>query len=154
MDQSDDRRTVVQGAALRLLAPREHSRFELERKLADRDHPVDLIALVLDDLAAAGLQSDERFAETYVRSALGRGQGPLKIRAGLRQRGVDDALASSHLGLADDEWQDLAAEVVRKRFGQAPPADRAEWARQARFLAGRGFTSAVAVRVLGDLGAV
>ncbi|MCY3839908.1 MAG: regulatory protein RecX [Gammaproteobacteria bacterium] len=150
MDGVDERRAVVRDAAVRLLARREHSRFELARKLGSRGHPDDLIEEIVRNLTRAGLQSDERFAQVFVRSALGRGQGPLKIRAGLAERGVDSAIASVYFNLDADEWSERAASALRKRFGSTPVENRAEWARRARFLAGRGFSSDVVAKVLGS----
>lgn len=152
MDSADERRTAVREAAVRLLARREHSRLELARKLASRGHPDGLIEEIVGDLARAGLQSDERFAQAFVRSALERGQGPLKIRAGLSQRGVDGDTASAYFELDADEWSERAATALRKRFGSAPVDDRADWARRARFLAGRGYTSDVVAKVLDSSG--
>lgn len=152
MEGVDERRAVVRDAAVRLLARREHSQFELARKLGSRGHPDDLIEETVGSLARAGLQSDDRFAEVFVRSALGRGQGPLKIRAGLTERGIDSDVVSAYFDLDADEWTERAASALRKRFGSAPVENRADWARRARFLAGRGFASGVVARALGPLG--
>jgi regulatory protein len=78
----------VEAAAVRLLARREHSRAELVRKLAARGAPAELADEVLDSLAARRLQSDERYAESLVTSRIGRGQGPVRIRRELAERGV------------------------------------------------------------------
>lgn len=151
MEGVDERRAIIRDAAVRLLARREYSRFELARKLGTRGHPDDLIEEIVGSLTRAGLQSDERFAQAFVRSALGRGQGPLKIRAGLTERGVDSDIASVYFDLDADEWNERAANALRKRFGPAPVENRADWAKRARFLAARGFPSAVAAKVLGSL---
>ena len=135
-----------------LLARREHARRELQRKLAGRGHSPELAESVIADLASAGLQSDERFAEVFVRSAVERGHGPLKIRAGLRERGVDGDVALA--GLGDNDWCDRAVMAVGKRFGQEMARDRADWAKRARFLASRGFPSDVVSRVLGRIDGV
>ena len=148
-DTTGDCRRSIREAALGLLARREHARLELERKLTGRGHAPELVEGVVADLAAAGLQSDDRFAEVFVRSAVNRGHGPLKIRAGLRERGVDGDAPLT--GFGDDEWRDYATMVIGKRFGETPPRDRAEWAKRARFLGARGFSSDVASRVLGRL---
>ena len=151
MDGVDERRAIIRDAAVRLLSRREHSRFELARKLGSRGHPDDLIEEIVGDLANDGLQSDDRFAEAFVRSALGRGQGPLRIRAGLTERGINSDIASTYFDLGTDEWSERAANALRKRFGPAPVENRADWARRARFLGGRGFPSDVAAKVLGSL---
>ena len=153
MNNTDERR-AVRDAAVRLLARREHSRFELARKLGSRGYPDNLTGDIIGALARAGLQSDERFAQAFVRSAMGRGQGPLKIRAGLTERGVDSDIARAYFDLDADEWRERAASALRKRFGSAPAENRADWARRARFLAGRGFPADVAAEVLGSLDGV
>ena len=136
--------------ALGLLARREHSRLELRRKLADDDLAPVTLEGVLDDLAAAGLQSDRRYAESFVRSRIARGQGPVRIRQELRRRGVEAALAEQALEEAEADWTDLLREAHRKRFGDAPPDDRREQARRARFLAQRGFPEAAIRKLLTD----
>lgn len=108
---------------------------------------------MLEELAAQGLQSDRRFAAAFVRSRRDRGQGPLRIEADLRQRGVEAALVESSLDSAgfedgDEEqrqgadWEALARVVRCKRFGDEIPGGFDERARQARFLRSRGFTEA------------
>jgi len=131
----------VRHAAVRLLAMREHSRAELVRKLGRR-YPSETVAQVLDELAAQGLQSDERFAEQYVHSRRNKGYGPLRIRAELAERGVADGLISRELdGFGNSEWQSLMQEVVQRKFGATSPEDRREMARRGRFLTSRGFPS-------------
>jgi regulatory protein len=126
---------------LALLARREHSALELKRKLLQRGYPAGLVEPVLAGLADEGLLSETRYAGEWVRSRIARGQGPVKIRAELQQRGLDDAQVRQALAAADTDWAGLAAEVRRKRFGAALPETLAERARQARFLEARGFTA-------------
>lgn len=135
-------------SAIRLLARREHSSLELRRKLESRGHAAEMVEGVVAEVVANGFQSDARFAESFVRSRLARGQGMLKIRAGLRDRGIDANLVAATLDLDDDEWCRLATGALRKRFGDTPPHDHAEWAKRARFLARRGFSNAIAARVV------
>lgn len=136
---------------IRLLARREHSRRELLRKLAARSFEPQQCHVVLDDLESEGLLSDERFAESFVRSRIESGQGPLKIRADLRERGVDGVIVDQALDLADDDWLGYCRQAWERRFGTAP-GDRREWARQARFLSQRGFSGDTVARVLARVG--
>jgi regulatory protein len=135
-------------AALALLARREHSAFELARKLRSRGFDSSDIDSVLSDLQVTGLLSEERFVEMFVRSRISRGQGPLKIRAELRERGVDDGLVDAFLEETAEYWAVRAEEARVKRFGNGTPADQREWGRQARFLGQRGFEGAVIRRLL------
>ena len=125
--------------ALDLLARREHSRLELRRKLLARSHAQDLVDEALDRLQRERLLDEARFAEQFVRSRAGRGQGPAKMRAQLLERGVGESLIDAALAEAGCDWTALAAAARRKRFGAAPPGAYRERARQARFLKSRGF---------------
>jgi len=124
-----------------LLARREHSRLELERKLGARGFPDAVIAPVLDALEQSGVLATARFTESFIRSRLAKGQGPVRIRAELAERGVAEDQAAQLLRGDDVDWLAAARAVRRKRFGAAPPRDYRERARQARFLQYRGFTA-------------
>lgn len=132
--------------ALRYLAQREHSRAELTRKLAGYGSAEEIDA-VLDRLAEVALQSDARFAGAWVRNRAAR-FGTARLRHDLASRGVDAGLIDAALGdeMADDELE-RARRVWAAKFGQVP-GDAREWARQARFLQGRGFAVAVIRKLL------
>lgn len=134
--------------ALEVLARREHSAWELRRKLNVRGYPSSLIETVLEDLRRENLQSDQRFTESYVRSRVARGFGPYCIAAELKERRIDDTLIADCLKHGIDDWGCRAAEVRRKRFGKALPDSLRERARQLRFLQYRGFTREQANGVL------
>lgn len=142
----------VKGRALRYLAQREHSRAELERKLDRHVQDTDdtsaqaQIAAALDQLAAAGLLSDERAAEAVLGSQ-GRKFGVRRLRQVLQSKGLDADLVSTTLLQARATELERAREVWRRRFG-VPAADAAERAKQMRFLAGRGFDGEVIRRVV------
>jgi len=122
-----------------LLARREHSRLELEHKLTARGFEPTTVAQTLDRLVRDRLLVEDRFVESFVLARARKGQGPVRIRAELAQRGIDDSSVSAGIAEADRDWSALAAEVRIKRFGAAPPADFRERARQAKFLQYRGF---------------
>lgn len=129
----------VEVAAVRLLARREHSAFELRAKLVGRGYPEPRVDAVLADLARRRLLSDARFAEVFVNAHVGRGEGPVKIRAELARRGVAEELIEQALAAAGVDWHRLAAEVRGRRFGPAEPREYRERVRQAQFLQRRGF---------------
>ncbi len=133
-------------AALALLARREHSRRELERKLAERGYAADDVRAALDAASTDGYLSDQRAAAAQLRAGLARGHGPLKIRAKLATAGL--AVPESEAEGEAIDWIARARVVAEKRFGTEPPADRAEWARRARFLAQRGFPEGVIRKAL------
>lgn len=130
----------IHQSALRLLARREHSRFELRRKLQERDYSEELITATLQKLVEQGLLSDARFTECYIRSRVAKGYGPVRIAMELQQRGVSEELLEEFLDLKDDSWLEHAVKVRQKRFGKKMAEDFAEQAREMRFLQYRGFT--------------
>lgn len=123
--------------ALRLLARREYSRADLERKLDLAGYAAGDIAALLDRFEERGWLSDRRFAESWVADHRAK-SGSVKLACELRQHGVADAIIEAVLDGARDSELERAQRVWRKKFA-APPADAAERARQIRFLQGRGF---------------
>lgn len=127
----------LRNRALRCLARREHSRAELAKKLAPHGSPEEIEA-VLDSMVALSLQSDTRMAASWVRSHAAR-FGYARIKHALALKGlsaeiIEDALKSDEI----TSEQERARAVSLAKFAQ-PPADARDWARQARFLASRGF---------------
>ena len=100
-------------------------------------------AVVVELLAALtreGIVSDERYAQNYVAYHASRGQGPIRIAADLRRRGLAAQLIDAALSGGPD-WRALALKVSRAKFGPQPPGSWALKARQARFLLYRGFAA-------------
>ena len=136
----------LKGRALKLLAQREHSRLELQRKLAAHVEEGDDLPAILDELEERGFISEQRVVASVIHSKASR-FGTARLVQELRSKGLDDeAVREAGEQLRDTELQ-RATDLWRKRFG-VPPADLKEKARQLRFMASRGFSSAVASRVL------
>lgn len=125
--------------AVRLLAPREHSRLELRRKLLQRDHAPEIVEEALSRLQEQGLLSDERFVEQYIAMRRKKGYGPVRIRQELRERGINDTMIHEWMDERDGEWLVSMKQVVQKKFSVLVDADYKEQARLARFLEYRGF---------------
>ncbi len=143
----------LKGRALRLLAGREHSRAELERKLAPHEEETGQLARALDELQAKGFISQERVIESVIHRRAAR-FGAARIRQELAGKGLDaQAVSEALAGLQRNELE-RAREVWRRKFGGQAPTDPRERARQGRFLLARGFASEVVRRVLTDQDAV
>lgn len=133
--------------AVGYLSRREHAREELARKLAPHAEDPAEVDTVLDALEKEGWLSTERFAQSLVHRRASR-QGAARIVQELRQHGVDDnQVAELREQLRATEY-DRALEVWKRKF-DAKPEDRAAYAKQARFLASRGFAHDVIRRILG-----
>jgi regulatory protein len=94
---------------------------------------------VLDRLKRNGLQSDERFTETFIEGRISKGQGPIRIRQELQARGIDQALSERCLQVYREQWPSLMRRAHDAKFGPAPAADQKTLAKRARFLEYRGF---------------
>lgn len=142
----------VKGRALGYLARREHSRLELERKLAP--HVADLpdasaqsqIAAALDELTARGLLSEQRVADSVL-SSQGQRFGSRRLKQTLQAKGLPADIVAQTLQQARGTELERAHAVWQRRFG-GPATDAADRARQMRFLAGRGFDTEVIRRVV------
>lgn len=142
----------LKGRALRLLARREHTRRELERKLASYEETPGTLAAALDELQAQGWLNETRAAESLVHRRAGR-LGVARLRQEMLEKGVSRELIEQTLAnlQGNDATSELARarEVWRRRFG-VMPGEAKERARQARFLLARGFSGEVVRRVLGE----
>jgi regulatory protein len=133
----------VKGRALRYLAQREHSRAELQRKLARHaeDGPAgsaaEQIARALDELSTLGLLNEQRVADSILRSQCAR-FGVRRLKQVLQGKGLNAELVSTTLRQAHVTELERARQVWQRKYGQLP-LNAAERARQMRFLAGRGF---------------
>ena len=165
--------------ALGLLAQREHSETELRRKLlrhlqaaaaseaareASRaaetnrepaavdapaaEHVAERVDETVAWLRAHNYLSDTRFVESRIHARATR-YGNLRIRQELAQHGL--ALEAGAAQAFKDSEMDRAREVWRRKFGE-PAADPAARARQARFLAQRGFSPELVSRLLRRVG--
>ncbi len=142
-DEPDEKslQKLAEITAVRLLARREHGVEELRRKLQGKGYPDGVIDFVITKLATRRLVSDERFTSSFVHHHAQRGQGPVRIRAELRQQGIAGEAIESALENTEADWAAQARAVRRRKFGDDLPRSPLERAKQARFLQYRGFSS-------------
>ena len=139
----------LRAKALRMLARREYSRFELERRLAPFIEDPTEISELLDDFERRGWLSESRVVEQVLASR-GRRFGAQRIAHELREKGLSDAaIAGAQMQLKEGELETARA-VWMKKFGVVPVNAR-DKARQMRFLQGRGFGLEVIRRLLRDI---
>lgn len=134
--------------ALRYLARREHSRLELERKLAPHtDDPAEL-EKVLDEMERRGWLSAQRVVEQTLHNRRAR-YGSRRIVRELEDKGIAEALITEAAQQLRVGEVDAAREVWRRKFGTVP-GDARERARQMRFLLGRGFDPEAVNKVVNE----
>ena len=143
MKDAPDTPAELKARALRALARREHSRAELERKLAPFAESVQALEALLDSLISKKQLSDERFAEQRAH-LLSRKYGAAKIRHDLKSKGVADELIQC---LAPADEIERAKAIISRKY-RTPATSREERAKRARFLQGRGFSMEVIQRLV------
>lgn len=128
--------------------PRSDSDSDSNADPVDLVPAADRVAEVLDWLQSHRYLSEERFTESRVHARAPK-FGNLRIRHELSQHGITltpEALQQ----LAQTEFE--RAREVRQRKFDTPPANASEQARQARFLAARGFSADVVGRLMRQVG--
>ena len=136
--------------ALGLLARREHSRAELQRKLSPHTEDAQELIDLLDDFTRRGWLSDARFAEALVHDKQAK-FGTSRLAYELRERGVEDSVIREQMVTLKDSELDRARQVWQSKFGVLPEDAKAR-AKQMRFLQSRGFSFDVIGKVLRDTG--
>ncbi|WP_413232019.1 recombination regulator RecX [Paraburkholderia nemoris] len=136
----------LKGRALGYLSRREYSRSELARKLKPFVEETDSLDTLLDALEAENWLSDSRFAESLIHRRSSR-LGASRIVGELKQHAVDQTLVEEASAQLRETELVRAQAVWRKKFDRFPET-AAERAKQARFLASRGFSGATIGKIL------
>lgn len=126
-------------AAINLLSRREYSRHELFQKLNPRTSSETQVEKLLNRLEEAGYQSDQRFAESFLRSRINRGLGHMRIERELKDKGIDADLIAQVMS-SDTDWFQLACDSGLKKSQSLDFADYKDKQKLFRYLAYRGFS--------------
>jgi regulatory protein len=146
--QQPDNVVELRARALRLLARREHTRQELERKLSPHAGSSDELKDLMSGLKQKNQFSEERYAEARARQ-LSRKYGAARIRQDLKARGVPEELVARYSS-PEDELQ--RARAILERKYRTPAATREEKAKRMRFLQSRGFSNEIIFSLLSARG--
>ena len=122
-----------------MLARREHSAFEIRRKLKQKAIAEPDIEAAVERLQQEGLLSDARFAEAYIHMRKGKGYGPLRIELELKERGVAENDYVDLLYAGNMDWWTVLKSAYEKKYGSEPCNDYREKAKRMRYLQYRGF---------------
>ena len=137
----------LKGRALRLLSQREHSRLELERKLAQHETEPGELAKALDELQARGFISEERVVESVIHRRASK-LGTARVKQELQSKGLSAEVMAEAVEQLRSTELERAREVWARKFG-TPATEPKEKARQIRFLVSRGFAAEVVRKVVG-----
>ena len=125
--------------ACQLLVRRNYSRAELLGKFKTKFiSDESIFEKVFTKLKKMRLQSDEIFAETFVRSR--ENWGARRISIELKKRGIADELIETFLPSEVSEIENARSVLVRKMRGKKIPTEYSKKRKLAAFLARRGFS--------------
>jgi regulatory protein len=128
--------------ALFLLARKDYSKYEIEKKLKLK-FSVDSVSKVVKDLEGRGLISDERYAEKIIQKyAFLKRFGYLKVEAELLKRGIDKNIFKNMLKevYTPSKEKENAISFLNKK-----PPDKIY-----NYLISRGFRSYIVQEVLAE----
>jgi regulatory protein len=141
-------------SAFRILARRDHTRKELAVKLRQKGHDQASTDTALARCRELGYLDDAKTAMIIAGHLTESGYGPLRIRQTLGQKGLDDELIEQALArCGDEDAQTRSARRMLEKKASRLIREADPWKRRQkafRFLAGRGFSSAVINRAIGD----
>ena len=151
---SDTRRAEALQSAFRILARRDHTCTELTVKLRGKGFGPDAVAHALNRCRELGYLDDAKTAWAIAGHLTERGYGPLRVRQTLLQKGVDEALVQKTLARCGDETSQVlrARRILEKKTARKHRETDVWKRRQAayRYLAGRGYSSEIINRAIGD----
>ena len=139
--------------AVRLLTRREYCEFEMRQRLAGRDYDDEMVDWVIRQLERDGYLSEMRFAESYLRSRLQKGEAPWLAAKRAEQKGArSDAVQAALAELSEGyDAEQVARDLVLARDPRGFRfEDERVWQRQARFLRNKGFAADIILRVLNE----
>ena len=139
-------------SALRILTPRDHSKYELVRKLKQRGFSREDIDDAIASCERFDYINDERTAQVYIRQLKRKGYGKKRIQLELNKKGLEGTriqgiLDESVSGADEREGAERIIKKNIKRFEREKDALKRR-DKIYRFLHSRGFSQGVIAEIL------
>ena len=147
---------LILAKAVQLLAQRDHSSYELTRKLTlffskkikcvEDDYPEELSQLkiqiehVIKHCIHQHWMDDEQYIEKYIFMRANKGYGKYKISLELKQRGLSSDINKKLLSIVDINWSEIAYQQLLKKFKVIDSKNNQQKQKVVQFLTSRGFT--------------
>ncbi len=140
-------------SAVRVLGIREHNEAELRTKLSNKNYDDIIIDDVIEMLKHYDYLSESRYAETFLRSRLKKGETPWFAAQKARQKGAEPVALKLALEEAEQHFDVWAGckEVLDKRdpLGRYKQ-DKKLWQRQMRYLQNKGYDLNTILQVMNN----
>ncbi|WP_440682013.1 regulatory protein RecX [Cysteiniphilum halobium] len=132
-----------------LLSKQEYSYAQLKQKLIQRNHiRLHEIETVLQEFVANGWQSDERYAELMVKSALHKHYGLMRIKQKLvYEKGIDITTFEKVIDALDIDWSEQAQLCYQKKYNDQVQ-DPKEKQKRLQYLQRQGHNVSIAFEVV------
>ena len=131
----------IKNSISRYLSMREHSKLELVDKLLKKNYERTLIMQCIEEFSEKDLQSDYRYAESFVRSKFNDHKGENFIRSSLRNKGICSSLIDKIMLEYDQkDWLEKAILALEKKVFKNNLDKSTQIKKQNAFLNNRGFT--------------
>ena len=131
----------IKNSISRYLSMREHSKQELADKLLKKNYEKTLVMQCIEEFSEKDLQSDYRYAESFVRSKFNDHKGENFIRSSLRNKGISSLLIDKiMLDYDQEDWLQKAILALEKKVFKSNLDKSVQIKKQNAFLNSRGFT--------------
>jgi regulatory protein len=144
---SKDPYRKAMNTAVRLLARRDHTGFELQQKLRQRGYGCGVIDAVLTECERLDYINDERTARMYIGQLARRGFGFRRIRLELKKKGLSGDRFESILNESSSEIDEheIARKILQKKMKSFEREEDSKKRRDKiyRFLYSKGFSDMV-----------
>jgi len=138
--------------ALRILTPRDHSRYELVQKLKQRGFSREDIDAAISSCERFDYINDERTAQIYIRQLKRKGYGKKRIQLELNKKGLKGTRIQGVLdqSVSENDEREGADRLVKKNIKRFEREKDALKRRDKiyRFLHARGFSQGIIVEIL------
>ena len=148
-DNDDIQETAAYKYAIKLLAPRDYSRYKLKEKLLSRDFERDSLDPILDLLEEKQYLDESRYAKAKIKAYIFRNKGPVYIEQKLNLEKIQNIKQYIEEVETENEvdWTELASSLVKK-YSRGKPLDYKERGKVYGKLASKGFSLDIINQVL------
>lgn len=136
----------IRSTLLKMIERGGKSSGQLRKQLVEKEHPVELIELLIARFTEVGLIDDFALAKEHARMLFERkGKSKTLIGMELREKGFpQDAIKDALAEIESDDELDLAKELALAKMAKTSGSDKATLERKvAGFLARKGYPSSV-----------
>lgn len=153
MTNKKEEQSKIRNKVFKYLARREHSRYELYKKLNRKAYDRENINKVLDELEGKDYINDERFARSWIKSRLRlKPRGPRLIKKELAQKGIPAVTQDRLIQelISDNKELEMAKDLSKKWLNKKSNQENLD-RKLYRYLSNKGFSNNISIRILDDL---